>query len=145
MDATYTANILEYFSGHDTERELYEEFAGRVLEKYPDSRVKVHKTQISFYNRHLFAVAFFPYRRMKDWPQHCLLVTFGLEHRVESPRIAVATEPYPRRWTHHVVVSRPEDIDEELMGWVAQAWEFSRSRSHSSKNNETETLFPEPR
>lgn len=125
MDDDQTPDILEYFSGHDAERELYEEFADRLLRRYPDTRVKVHKTQISFYNRYLFAVASLPYRRMKDWPEHCLLVTFGLEHRLESPRIAVATEPYPRRWTHHVVVGKPADIDDELMGWVDQAWEFA--------------------
>ena len=45
-------------------------------------------------------------------------VTVGLARKVESPRIAVATEPYPGRWTHHIVVAGPEEIDDELMGWV---------------------------
>ena len=29
----------------------------------------------------------------KDWPRECLLVTFGLERQLLSPRIAVAVEP----------------------------------------------------
>lgn len=65
---------------------------------------------------------------MKDWPEHCRVLTFGLAEQLASPRIAVATEPNPHRWTHHVVVSRPEEIDNELMGWVGQAWAFSMQK-----------------
>lgn len=128
MDATHERDILEYFGDHETERAIYDAFEERVLTAWPDTRITVHKTQISFYNRYLFAVASLPFRRMKDWPERCLLVTFGLEHEVEAPRIAVATEPYPRRWTHHVVVTDPAEIDDELMDWVAQAWKFSMEK-----------------
>ena len=40
-------------------------------------------------------------------------MSFGLAYHKESPRIAVAVEPYPQRWTHHVIVTAPEDIDDE--------------------------------
>jgi hypothetical protein len=52
-------------------------------------------------------------------------VTFGLEHKAESPRIDIATEPYPNRWTHHLLISKPDEIDEELMGWIKEAAEFA--------------------
>ncbi|MDO5511294.1 DUF5655 domain-containing protein [Corynebacterium sp.] len=120
--------VRDYFGDRDAEREIYETFEAAVLKRWPETRIKVHKTQISFYNRHLFVVASLPYRRMKDWPEECLLVTFGLEHELDHPRIAVATEPHPRRWTHHVVVASPEDVDEELMEWVAAAWTFSMEK-----------------
>ena len=67
-------------------------------------------------------------RRKKTWPEHCILVTFGLSHRVEDPRIAVAVEPYPNRWTHHVVVDKPEQIDGKLLSWLREAWDFSESK-----------------
>lgn len=51
-------------------------------------------------------------------------MTFGLERQVISPRIAVSVEPYPNRWTHHVVVSQPEEIDGELLDWLFQAYQF---------------------
>lgn len=53
------------------------------------------------------------------------MVTFGLGHRLDAPRVAVATEPHPGRWTHHVLVTDPVDIDDELMAWVREAYEFS--------------------
>ena len=42
-----------------------------------------------------------------------MTVTFGLGYRKDSPRIDVATQPYPGRWTHHVMVGSAEEIDEE--------------------------------
>lgn len=124
----YLSDLQVYFSGHSQELSLYDVLFQAVSAAFPDGRVKVQKSQISFYGRHLFAAASLPVRRKKDWPEHCLLVTFGLEFRLDSPRIAVAAEPYPNRWTHHVVVSRPEDIDDELMGWLNQAWDFSQQK-----------------
>ena len=40
-------------------------------------------------------------------------------------RIDIATEPYPNRWTHHVLVSSLDEIDEELMGWLKEAAVFA--------------------
>ena len=95
----------------------------------PDVKIKVQKTQISFYNRHLFAcVSFARVRKKKDCPDIYIVITFGLEYRADSPRIDIATEPYPNRWTHHVLVSEEEQIDEELLGWVEEASAFSAAK-----------------
>ena len=85
-------------------------------------------SQISFYGRHLFAAASLPVRRRKDWPKMCLMVTVGLPYRLDSPRVAAASEPYPGRWTHHVLVTEADQIDEELMGWLREAWNFAESK-----------------
>ena len=124
----YQSDVWLFFDGHPEERVLYEALFDRMEQLFPDARVKVQKSQISFYNRHLFAAVSLPVRRKKDWPERCILVTFGLERRLESPRIAVAVEPYPNRWTHHVVVARMEDLDGELMGWLNEASEFARNK-----------------
>jgi hypothetical protein len=39
---------------------LYAALRGRLAERYPGMRVKVGKTQISFANRHLFAMVSLP-------------------------------------------------------------------------------------
>ena len=124
----YPADVLFFFDGHPAELALYEALFRAMEQAFPKGRVKVQKTQISFYGRHLFAAASLPVRRKKDWPKTCILVTFGLFRRVEDPRIAVAVEPYPNRWTHHVLVAGREDLDEELMSWVREAYHFSASK-----------------
>ena len=124
----YAADVLFFFDGHPEELALYEALFHRMEEAFPEGRVKVQKTQISFYGRHLFAAASLPVRRRKDWPRTCLVVTIGLGHRLDSPRVAVASEPYPGRWTHHILVTEADQIDGELMGWLHEAWDFAESK-----------------
>ena len=118
--------ILQFFDRYPDAIPLYEKFEKCVEDLVPEVRIKVQKTQISFYNRHMFAcVSFAGVRRKKDCLDCYIVVTFGLEHKAESPRIDIATEPYPNRWTHHVLISELEEIDDELMGWIREAAEFS--------------------
>lgn len=124
----YESDLLFYFNGRPVELSLYQQLFEAMEGAFPDASVKVQKSQISFYCPKLFAAASIPVRRKKDWPQECLLVTFGLERQLLSPRIAVAVEPYPNRWTHHVVVSQLEEIDGELLGWLAQAYHFGQTK-----------------
>ena len=107
----YWMDLQTYFAGHPVELSLYECLAAQLDEALPQTQIKVQKSQISFYGRHFFAAASLPLRRKKGWPEHSLLITFGLPCRLDSPRIAVAVEPYPGRWTHHVLVSRGEQLD----------------------------------
>lgn len=124
----YASDVLFFFDGRPLELSLYETLFRRMETEFPNASVRVQKSQISFYGRHLFAAASLPVRRKKGWPEHCVVVTIGLSHRLESPRAAVATEPYPGRWTHHVPVSGEEQIDGELLEWLREAYAFSESK-----------------
>lgn len=124
-----TQDTLFFFDKHPDALPLYELFEQKLLSELGGADIKVQKTQISFSNKHNFAfVSFLPVRKAKERPQTYIVITFGLGHRVESPRIDAATEPYPNRWTHHVLISEPEEIDEELMGWVKEAAAFSAAK-----------------
>ncbi len=96
------------------------------LAAFPGVEVRTARTQITFKARYGFA--FVSLRRMKGCPETFLILTLGLDRRLESPRVAVAVEPYPGRWTHHFILSRPEQIDEELLGWIGQAYAFARTK-----------------
>lgn len=124
-----TQDTLFFFNKHPDALPLYELFEQKLLSELGSTDIKVQKTQISFSNKHNFAfVSFLPVCKAKERPQTYIVITFGLGHRVESPRIDAATEPYPNRWTHHVLISEPEEIDEELMGWVKEAAAFSAAK-----------------
>lgn len=124
----YLSDLLFFFDGKPRELALYQCLEAQMEALFPQASVKVQKSQISFYGRHLFAAASLPLRRRKAWPETCILVTFGLGYHLTSPRVATAAEPYPGRWTHHVVLSREEQIDGELMGWIREAYAFSQSK-----------------
>lgn len=124
----YTSDVLFFFDGKPLELALYETLFRHLDAEFPDASVRVQKSQISFYGRHLFGAASLPVRRKKSWPEHCIVVTIGLSHRLDSPRVAVATEPYPGRWTHHILISDETQIGGELLDWLREAWEFAESK-----------------
>ena len=108
---------------------LYEKFAERVRRELGEVHIRVQKTQITFSNRHVFAcVSFLRARRARELPPVYLVVTVGTGRKISSPRIDAAVEPYPGRWTHHLVISEEDQIDGELMGWVREAAAFAESK-----------------
>ena len=122
-------DTLMFFEGKPEALALYQNFAEKLFSEVGQVQVRVQKTQIAFSNGHNFAfVSFLPVRKAKERPQHYIVVTFGLGHQVESPRIDGAVEPYPNRWTHHMLISRTEEIDDELMGWIEEAAVFSAGK-----------------
>ena len=44
---------------------------------------------------------------------------------MDHPRIAVKTEAAPNRWTHHLLLSQPGQVDQEVLEWLAEAYRFS--------------------
>ena len=115
-----------FFGGAPEAFALYAELERRVLAAHPDVAVKVQKTQITFSARFGFAWFWLPDWRVKGRPETQLMVSFGLDHRVDSPRVYAAVEPYPNRWTHHVPVASPAELDGELADWLEQAYAFGQ-------------------
>lgn len=104
---------------------LYQAFVARLRSEFDDFTIRVRKTQISFSNKYIFAAVSLPIRKIKGRPEIYIIVSFGLSYRVDDPRIVEATEPYPNRWTHHVVVQSEREVDGQLIEWVRRAYIFS--------------------
>ena len=113
-----------FFAGKPEEAALYAVFRSRLLAEVGEVRIKVSKTQITFAGKYGFAFVSHP-RRQKD---RGILVSFGLSHRQESDRISCASEPYPDRWTHHLLLQNTDEIDSELMGWLQEAHWFANTK-----------------
>ena len=124
----YDQDLLLFFDRRPLELSLYQALFGRLSPPCPDGSVKVQKSQVSFYCPRLFAAVSLPIRRRKGWPEHCLVLTVGLGQPLDSPRAAVTVEPYPGRWTHHIFLTREEDIDGELLGWLQEAIHFAQHK-----------------
>ena len=120
---------LSFFDGHMAAIPLYEAFAGALLERFPATSLQVRKTQVTFSNRHVYAcVSFARVKKKVELPDPYLVVTLGLPYALASDRVAVKTEPYPGRWTTHIVVGAPTELDGELWEWVRQAYEFAENK-----------------
>ena len=117
---------LLFFTSMPQMLPLYTALRDQLDQLHPDVTAKVGKTQISLRNRYVFATVSLPWRKVKGWPEEYLLLSFGLSYRKEHPRIALAVEPYPNRWTHHVVLSSMEEMDLQLLTWIKEAYDFSQ-------------------
>ena len=126
---TAMQDTLYFFDRHQAVYPLYACFQEKLLARFPESRIKVQKSQISYYNRHLYAcVSFLKVKKKAELPEDYFVLTLGLSAPLESDRVAVKTEPYPGRWTTHFVISSPADLDEELFNWIEQAYNFAQAK-----------------
>lgn len=120
---------MMFFNGHPGALPVYAAFAKQIAAMYGDVNIRVQKTQITFSNRYVFAcVSFARVKKKAELPADYIVITLGLPEPLDSDRIAVKTEPYPGRWTHHIVVSTEEELDDELFSWVAQAYDFAKRK-----------------
>ena len=90
-------DILFFFDGFPRALALYQALEDAVLAAFPDTEVRVQKTQVSFYCCRMFACASLPRKKMEGCGRDYLLVTLGLPERLDSPRVMLSTEPYPGR------------------------------------------------
>lgn len=123
-----SGDILFFFDGTPHALELYAVLEERICAELPGTKIKVQKSMITFANRYGFAFASHPKKRAEGYGKDYLIVSFGLEHNLESSRLIASSEPYPNRWTHHTAVFETKDIDGELMGWIREAYSFSESK-----------------
>ena len=108
---------------------LYRTFEELLYDTFPYVNMRVQKTPITFTNRHVFAcVSFAGVRRKAELPEGYMVITLGLPAPLESDRVAVKTQPGPGRWTHHIVISSPEELDEELVSWIGEAYAFADAK-----------------
>ena len=121
-------DTLLFFAGNPDALEVYLAFEARLAGAFPCVNRRVQKTQITFFNRHVFAcVSFVRVRKKAELPAGWITVTFGLPRPLDSERVAAKSEPRPGRWTHHVVVSRPEELDGELFSWLRESYDFAEA------------------
>ena len=126
---TATQETLFFFDRHQVVYPLYECFQKKLLARLPESRIKVQKSQISYYNQHLYAcISFLKVKRKAELPDDYFVLTLGLSAPLKSDLVAAKTEPYPGRWTTHFVISSPSDLDEELFDWIENAYRFAQSK-----------------
>lgn len=108
---------------------LYEILKMKITECFSQVNIQVKKTQISFSNKHLFAcVSFQRVLRKSELPNPYIVLTLGLSYPLESSRVAVKTEPYPGRWTTHIVLGTADEIDDELFTWLSDAYAFANAK-----------------
>jgi len=112
--------LEEYFAGSDPSRQFFEALRG-VIESIGTTEIRVTKSQVAFHRHKAFAWAWIPgqYLRGRGAP---LVLTLSFRQKDSSPRWKEIVEPAPGRFTHHLELYSAKDIDDEVRGWLEQAW-----------------------
>ena len=120
---------LMYFAGEEELLPAYLTLREELLHLFPDSEVWAQKSQISFRCPRpycwVWTLAGHGSRKPGGRP---MFVTFASPVPVDSPLIHTVVEPYPGRFTHHVQVSLPEDITEELLTLIQASHAFRNKK-----------------
>ena len=118
-----------FFDAHRDTLPIFTALEATLYEHFPEMQKRVQKTQVTYYHKHVFAcVSFARVRRKTELPESWLTLTLGLPYALDSERVAAKTEVYPGRWTTHLVIGTPEELDEELLSWIEQAYVFSERK-----------------
>lgn len=115
----------DFFAAMPTVFPIYERLKDSISAVVPQMRVEVRKSQISFTDKRVFAAVWLPIRKIKGRPDRYLIVTLWLGHPLQSPRIAETAPINSGRWANHIILADAEEVDNELLGWVAEALKFS--------------------
>lgn len=121
MDTTDPAysQAIAFFDGKPRAFGLFESLAELLRGEYPATEIQVKKTQISFVDRHIYACAsMMRAKRKSELPDEYVVVTFSAPESICSERVAQQVMIRPGRWTVHIVVGDPSELDDELLGWV---------------------------
>ena len=133
MPDIITPDILFFFDKRPYELDLYAALAGKLLARFPSMEIQVKKTQISFFDGHMYAcVSLTPVRRKSERPERFITATFGLDGPLDDPR-AIAVQVRPNRWTHHVIIGTMDDIDDTLLGWIERSHALALSNQSKRK------------
>jgi hypothetical protein len=98
----------------------------RYVESFGPVTIEVAKTQVSFGSKRKFAWVWLPQMWIKKQPENSIVLAISLRRKVVHHRIKEATEPYPGRWTHHIVIEKESGFDEEVKRWLREAYELAQ-------------------
>lgn len=128
--------VQAFFAGRAKEHSLFQAIE-QIINSMGSVTVSVSKSQISFGTKTKFAWIWMPQPWAKR-PENSVVLTFGLGRKIEDQQIDEAVEPYPGRWTHHVIIHDESDITDQVRQWLEEAYTFSQERRRSSISGKLE-------
>ena len=110
----------DFFAGRDESRLIFDTLRAAIA-AVGEAELRVTKSQVAFRRRRAFAWAWIPgtYLRGRHAP---LVLTVSLRRRDSSTRWKEIIEPRPGRFTHHLELYTPSDIDDQVRTWLREAW-----------------------
>jgi Domain of unknown function (DUF5655) len=121
MSRAQAVTLEQYFAGSDERSRALFDVVRSAIASVGPADMRVTKSQVAFRNRLAFAWTWMPaqYVHGKVAP---LVLTIDLHRRDSSPRWKQVVEPRPGLFTHHLEIHSAEDVDDEVLGFLREAW-----------------------
>lgn len=116
-------DIDSFFKHIEDARHLFETVQTRI-ESLGPVQIKISQTQIVFRRKKNFAWIWIPEKHLhrKAAP---LVLSISFPKPNPSPRWKQVVEPAPGRFMHHLELYRVADVDEDVDGWLRDAWDLA--------------------
>ena len=110
----------EFFARQDESRGIFEAVR-RAVKAIGPAELLVGKSQVSFRRRKAFAWVWMPGQYLRGISAPPVL-TLSFRSRDTSPRWKEIAEPRAGRLAHHLELYSIADVDDEVRGWLRDAW-----------------------
>lgn len=109
----------DLFAGHPAGLAVWQGVE-RLAGSLPGTVVRTSRSQVALRRRRGFAFVWRPGQYVRsDVPA---VLSIALDRPLDSPRLKEVAHPAPSRWMHHLEVRGPEELDDEVAGWLREAW-----------------------
>lgn len=100
---------------------VYKKVRG-YLDELGSFEVRTTKSQIAFRRKRGFAYLWLPGQYLTH-PEAEVVLSIALGREVRSERIKEVVHPSSRHWMHHLEVHSPDEVDDEVVDWLREAFE----------------------
>jgi hypothetical protein len=111
----------ELFAGHAVALAVYVRVRS-ILEPLGPVDVRTTRSQVAFRRGRGFAYLWLPSQYLAK-PAADVVLSFALGRHDRSPRFKEVVHPSPRHWMHHLEIRDPDDVDDEVVGWLREAFD----------------------
>lgn len=115
----------QLFEGHPGSVAVYARLAA-ALDGLASVEERVTKSQVAMRTSgRAFAYAWRPGQYVNSSVP--VVLSLVLAAPTPSPRFKEVVHPSRRVWLHHLELRRPDDVDDEVRGWLRRAYDEARS------------------
>jgi hypothetical protein len=123
MDALVAARAHQMLGDHPVPMTVLERVVS-IVERFGTVDIRLSKSQIALRRRYDFAYLWRPRQYLDKGAEIVLSIALG--RRDESPRFKEVVHPSPRHWLHHLEIDDPDAVDDEVVGWLREAFDRAR-------------------
>lgn len=106
--------LEEHFKNKENQREFFNHYIDFIRKNIGDFKIEAVPCCIHLVSTYTFSAVWV----MKDK----IRIDFMLPDKLTSKRITKIEQPSANRYVHYLEIEKEEDLDEELLNWLKQAY-----------------------